>query len=134
MKNFLKTCLIIALFASACKQDDSDPPKIVSFDIVQDSIAREDGAKLQFTYSLLDDVGLSKLRVTVLSDFDAAARLNSDIWEYEKDFVLSGLELSETKSIVLPYPNLELGRYELTITIADSHDNEVSSRKNFIIY
>jgi hypothetical protein len=133
MKLFLKFILALTVFVSACTQDKSDPPSIVNLNLVQDSILKEDGAILQLTYAISDDNGLDKFRITILDDFPDA-RFALAPWFFEEDYDVSGTNLSDTVTINLPYPDLEVGQYKITFTVADIDQNERSIDKSFFIY
>ena len=133
MKVFLKFTLALTVLVSACTQDKSDPPTIVNLDLVQDSILKEDGAILQLTYAISDDNGLDKFRITILDDFPDA-RFALAPWFFEEDYDASGTNLSDTITINLPYPDLEVGQYKITFTVADIDQNEKSKDKTFFIY
>ena len=79
-------------------------------------------------YEFSDDSGLNQFRASVLDNF-VDARLQSAPWDFQKDYDLSGTSVTDTLQIPLPYPDLEPGRYELTITLQDV-DNEETSQKN----
>ena len=72
MKMFLKILLAVTVLVSACGEKESDPPVVASLNLVQDSIMSEQGAILQLVYSITDDNGLSKFRLTILDDFPDA--------------------------------------------------------------
>ena len=133
MKLFLKFILALPVFVSACTQDKSDPPSIVNLNLVQDSILKEDGAILQLTYAISDDNGLDKFRITILDDFPDA-RFALAPWFFEEDYDVSGTNLIDTVTINLPYPDLEVGQYKITFTVADIDQNERSIDKSFFIY
>ena len=127
---------IINLFVLACifSACTSDSPSIDSFSVLNSNseILKEDGAQLQFSYSFSDDNGLSKYRVSVIDDFEGA-RVASAPWYYEDDFDLSGTSASDTKSIELPYPDIEPGRYKLTLTVQDVDQQESAQNKTFYV-
>jgi hypothetical protein len=133
MKVFLKIILVLSVLISACGEKLSDPPVIVSMNLVQDSIIKEEGAVLQLAYSISDDNGLNKFRLTILDDFPDA-RFALAPWFFEQDYDVSGTENSDTVTIELPYPDLEVGQYKLSFTIADIDENENVQDKTFIIY
>jgi hypothetical protein len=133
MKMFLKILLAVTVLVSACGEKESDPPVVVSLNLVQDSIMSEQGAILQLVYSITDDNGLSKFRLTILDDFPDA-RVALAPWFYERDFDVSGTSASDTVTVNLPYPDLEPGQYKLTFTVADIDDNEKAQEKSLVIY
>ena len=47
--------------------------------------------------------------------------------------ILSGLSVIDTLQIALPYPDLEPGRYELTITVQDIDGEETSQKNTFYV-
>lgn len=130
---FLKIVLVVTVLVSACGEKVSDPPVISSLNLVQDSIMSEEGAVLRLAYSISDDNGLSKFRLTILDDFPDA-RLALAPWFYENDFEASGTEQSDTITVDLPYPDLEPGQYKLSFTVADIDENEKAQEKSFVIY
>ena len=83
-------------------------------------------------YEFSDDTGLNQFRVSILDNF-VDARLVSAPWNYEMDYNLSGLSVIDTMQINLPYPDLEPGRYELTITLQDINSEETAQKKSFYI-
>jgi hypothetical protein len=133
MKIFFKIVLVVTIFVSACGEKESDPPVIASLNLVQDSIMSEQGAVLQLSYSISDDNGLSKFRLTILDDFPDA-RLSLAPWFYEQDFNVTGTEQSDTLLVNLPYPDLEPGQYKLSFTVADIDENETAQEKSLVIY
>ena len=133
MKMFLKIVLVAVVLFSACEEKKSDPPEILSLSLVQDSIMKQQGAILRLVYSISDDNGLSKFRLTILDDFPDA-RVALAPWFYENDFDVTGLEKTDTLEVALPYPDLELGQYKLRFTVADIDDNEIPQEKSFVIY
>ena len=130
---FLKIVLVVTVLVSACGEKVSDPPVISSLNLVQDSIMSEQGAVLRLAYSISDDNGLSKFRLTILDDFPDA-RFALAPWFYENDFEASGTEQSDTITVNLPYPDLEPGQYKLSFTVADIDENEKAQDKSFVIY
>lgn len=126
MKNFFALSVVLILMASC--QTQNDAPTINSLNIINTNIQKADGAVLEFIYEFSDDNGLNQFRASVLDNF-VDARLQSAPWNFEKDYNLSGTSVKDTLQIALPYPDLEPGRYELTITLQDV-DNEETSQKN----
>ena len=130
MKNFFALYIVLILFASC--QSQNDAPTINSLAIVNTNIQLEDGAVLEFVYEFSDDNGLNQFRASVLDNF-VDARLQSAPWNFEKDYNLSGTSASDTIQIALPYPDLEPGRYELTITVQDIDGLETFQKNTFYI-
>jgi hypothetical protein len=130
MKNFFALSVVLILIASC--QPQNDAPTINSLTIVNTNIEKADGAVLEFIYEFSDDNDLNQFRASVLDNF-VDARLQSAPWNYEKDYNLSGTSVKDTLQIALPYPDLELGRYELTITLQDVDDEETSQKNTFYI-
>lgn len=130
---FLKIVLVVTVLVSSCGEKVSDPPVISSLNLVQDSIMSEQGAVLRLAYSISDDNGLSKFRLTILDDFPDA-RFALAPWFYENDFDASGTEQSDTITVNLPHPDLEPGQYKLSFTVADIDENEKAQDKSFVIY
>ena len=130
MKNFFALFTILILIASC--QSQNNAPSINSVTIVNTNIQKDDGATLEFIYEFTDDNGLNQFRVSILDNF-LDARLLSAPWNYEKDYNLSGSSVIDTLQIALPYPDLELGRYELTITVQDIDGEETSQKNTFYI-
>ena len=110
---------------------ESDAPVIDSLTIPA-SIKIVSGASLDINYEFSDDSGLNQYNVSVLDDFDDA-RLQSAIWDYSSNFALSGTSASDVKVIPLPVNDIELGRYELTVTLQDIDGNETSVVRSFIL-
>ena len=133
MKNIILILTLAVVFFSACQQENKTPPTISDLTILEDSILKEQGAQLSFSYAISDDIELSKFRVRVIDDF-SDARLDLAPWFYENDFNVSGAEVIDTMSITLPYPDLETGVYKLEFTVADIDDNETFQQKGFVIY
>ena len=50
-----------------------------------------------------------------------------------RDYNLSGTSVIDTLQIGLPYPDLEPGRYELTITVQDIDGEETSQKNTFYV-
>ena len=121
---------MLILIASC--QSQNDAPTINSLAIVNTNIQIEDGAVLEFVYEFSDDNGLNQFRASVLDNF-VDARLQSAPWNFEKDYNLSGTSVSDTIQIDLPYPDLEPGRYELTITVQDIDGMETFQKNTFYI-
>ena len=130
MKNFFALYIVLILIASC--QSQNDAPTIKSIAIVNTNIQIEDGAVLEFVYEFSDDNGLNQFRASVLDNF-VDARLQSAPWNFEKDYNLSGTSVSDTIQIALPYPDLEPGRYELTITVQDIDGLETFQKNTFYI-
>lgn len=130
MKNLFKILTLAILFA-ACGQDN-EVPTINSFTLDSSTIQKEEGALLKFSYSFSDDSGLNQFRVSVIDDFEGA-RLSSAPWNYDKDYDLSGTSSSDSLSIALPYPDLEPGRYKLTLIVQDIDGEETAESKTFYI-
>ena len=130
MKNFFALYIVLILIASC--QSQNDAPTINSLAIVNTNIQIEDGAVLEFVYEFSDDNGLNQFRASVLDNF-IDARLQSAPWNYEKDYNLSGTSVIDTLQIALPYPDLEPGRYELTITVQDIDGEETSQKNTFYV-
>ena len=130
MKNFIVLAIVLILAASC--QPNNDVPTINSFTIVNTSIQKADGAFLEFIYDFSDDNGLNQFRVSILDNF-IDARLKSAPWNFEMDYNLSGTSVIDTLQIALPFPDLETGRYDLTITLQDVDGEETSQKKIFYI-
>ena len=130
MKNFFALYIVLILIASC--QSQNDAPIINSLAIVNTNIQIEDGAVLEFVYEFSDDNGLNQFRASVLDNF-VDARLQSAPWNFEMDYNLSGTSVSDTIQIALPYPDLEPGRYELTITVQDIDGLETFQKNTFYI-
>ena len=130
MKNLFALSIVLILISSC--QPQNDAPTINSLTITNANIQKEDGAVLEFIYEFSDDNGLNQFRASVLDIF-VDARLHSAPWNYEKDYNLSGTSAKDTLQIDLPYPDLELGRYELTITVQDVDGEETSQKNTFYV-
>ena len=130
MKNFFALYIVLILIASC--QSQNDAPTINSLAIENTNIQIEDGAVLEFVYEFSDDNGLNQFRASILDNF-VDARLQSAPWNFEKDYNLSGTSVSDTIQIALPYPDLEPGRYELTITVQDIDGLETFQKNTFYI-
>lgn len=130
MKNFFALSIVLILMASC--QPENDAPTINSLTIVNTNIQKADGAVLEFIYEFSDDNGLNQFRASVLDNF-VDARFQSAPWNYEKDYNLSGTSVIDTLQIALPYPDLEPGRYELTITVQDIDGEETSQKNTFYV-
>tara|TARA_B100001059_G_scaffold46906_1_gene39828 strand:+ start:1101 stop:1460 length:360 start_codon:yes stop_codon:yes gene_type:complete len=115
----------------ACTQKN-DSPVINSITLTSSNIQKSVGAFLEFIYEFSDDNGLNQFRVSVLDNFENA-RLQSAPWNFERDYNLSGTNVNDTLQIALPYPDLEPGRYELTITVQDIDGEETAQNKSFYI-
>ena len=125
---FIFTILSISIISCT---PESDAPVIDSLTIPA-SIKIVSGASLDINYEFSDDSGLNQYDVSVLDDFDDA-RLQSAIWDYSRDFALSGTSATDVKVIPLPVNDIELGRYELTVTLQDIDGNETSVVRSFIL-
>lgn len=125
---FIFTILSISIISCT---PESDAPVIDSLTIPA-SIKIVSGASLDINYEFSDDSGLNQYNVSVLDDFDDA-RLQSAIWDYSSNFALSGTSASDVKVIPLPVNDIELGRYELTVTLQDIDGNETSVVRSFIL-
>ncbi|MGC6470181.1 MAG: DUF4625 domain-containing protein [Flavobacteriales bacterium] len=132
MKSIFKIFIITCVFV-ACS-NEGEPPTINTLTILnQDSqILKEEGAQLQFVYSFSDDNGLNQFRVSVIDDFEDA-RLSSAPWNFDNDYSLSGLSVSDTLKITLPYPDLEPGKYKLTVILQDIDQEETTLSRTFNI-
>ena len=130
MKNFFALYIVLILITSC--QSQNDAPTINTLAIVNTNIQIEDGAVLEFVYEFSDDNGLNQFRASVLDNF-VDARLQSAPWNFEMDYNLSGTSVSDTIQIALPYPDLEPGRYELTITVQDIDGLETFQKNTFYI-
>ena len=130
MKNFFALSIVLILMASC--QSQNDAPTINSLTIVNTNIQKVDSAVLEFIYEFSDDNGLNQFRASVLDNF-VDARLQSAPWNYENDYNLSGTSVKDTLQIALPYPDLEPGRYELTITVQDIDGEETSQKNTFYV-
>ena len=130
MKNVFKIFILTLLFG-ACSPEN-EVPTINSFSLDSTTIQKEEGALLKFSYSFYDDSGLNQFRVSVIDDFEDA-RQSSAPWNYDKDYDLSGISVSDSLSIGLPYPDLEPGRYKLTIIVQDVDGEETAESKTFNI-
>ena len=130
MKNVFKFFILTLLF-SACSPEN-EVPTINIFSLNSTTIQKEEGAQLKFSYSFSDDNGLNQFRVSVLDNFEDA-RLQSAPWNFEKDYSLSGTSASDTLQIALPYPDLEPGRYDLTVTLQDIDGEETVQTNTFYI-
>ena len=130
MKNFFALSIVLILMASC--QPQNDAPTINSLTIVNTNIQKVDSAVLEFIYEFSDDNGLNQFRASVLDNF-VDARLQSAPWNYENDYNLSGTSVKDTLQIALPYPDLEPGRYELTITVQDIDGEETSQKNTFYV-
>jgi len=129
MKNAFKIFALI-LFIASCGSNDA--PSIDAFSLESSSIVKQEGATLDFSYSFSDDSGLNQFRVSILDDFEGA-RQSSAPWVIDNDYDLSGVSVSDSLSIGLPYLDVEPGRYKLTITVQDVDGAEVSESKTFYI-
>ena len=130
MRNFFALSIVLTLIASC--QPQNDAPTINSLTIVNTNIQKADSAVLEFIYEFSDDNGLNQFRASVLDNF-VDARLQSAPWNYEKDYNLSGTSVTDTLQIALPYPDIEAGRYDLTITIQDIDGYETSQTNTFYV-
>jgi uncharacterized protein (DUF2141 family) len=130
MKNLLTLAFVMTLMFACTQKNDS--PVINSITLTSSNIQKADGAFLEFIYEFSDDNGLNQFRVSVLDNFENA-RLQSAPWNFLKDYNLSGTNVNDTLQIALPYPDLEPGRYELTITVQDIDGEETAQNKSFYI-
>jgi uncharacterized protein (DUF2141 family) len=130
MKNLLTIALVMTLMFACTQKNDS--PVINSITLTSSNIQKADGAFLEFIYEFSDDNGLNQFRVSVLDNFENA-RLQSAPWNFERDYNLSGTNVNDTLQIALPYPDLEPGKYELTITVQDIDGEETAQNKSFYI-
>jgi uncharacterized protein (DUF2141 family) len=130
MKNLLTLAFVMTLMFACTQKNDS--PVINSITLTSSNIQKADGAFLEFIYEFSDDNGLNQFRASVLDNF-IDARLQSAPWNYEKDYNLSGTSVLDTLQIALPYPDLEPGRYELTITVQDIDGEETSQKNTFYV-
>jgi|TARA_B100001063_G_scaffold136401_1_gene127549 hypothetical protein len=130
MKNLLTLAFVMTLMFACTQKNDS--PVINSITLTSSNIQKADGAFLEFIYEFSDDNGLNQFRVSVLDNFENA-RLQSAPWNFERDYNLSGTNVNDTLQIALPYPDLEPGRYELTITVQDIDGEETAQNKSFYI-
>ncbi|MDG1916668.1 MAG: DUF4625 domain-containing protein [Flavobacteriales bacterium] len=130
MKNLLTIAFVMTLMFACTQKNDS--PVINSITLTSSNIQKADGAFLEFIYEFSDDNGLNQFRVSVLDNFENA-RLQSAPWNFERDYNLSGTNVNDTLQIALPYPDLEPGRYELTITVQDIDGEETAQNKSFYI-
>ena len=128
MRNLLSIFMILAILGS-CKKE-SDPPEISVLNLSSTDILKEEGAFLEFAYSFSAEDGLNRFRVIVLDDF-VDARLQSAPWNYERDYNLTGISVSDTLKIILPYPDIEPGRYKLTVIVQDTGEQETALSKSF---
>ena len=125
---FLAPVLIIL----SC-QVQNEPPVINSINLTSSNIQKVEGAFLEFNYDFSDDSGLNQFRASVLDNFEDA-RLQSAPWNWQQDYNLSGTSSLDTIQVILPYPDLEIGRYELTITVQDIDEAETVKKTLFYIY
>lgn len=130
MKNLLTIAFVMTLMFACTQKNDS--PVINSITLTSSNIQKADGAFLEFIYEFSDDNGLNQFRVSVLDNFENA-RLQSAPWNFERDYNLSGTNVNDTLQIALPYPDLEPGKYELTITVQDIDGEETAQNKSFYI-
>ena len=130
MKNLLTIAFVMTLMFACTQKNDS--PVINSITLTSSNIQKADGAFLEFIYEFSDDNGLNQFRVSVLDNFENA-RLQSAPWNFERDYNLSGTNVNDTLQIALPYPDLEPGRYELTIIVQDIDGEETAQNKSFYI-
>ncbi len=130
MKNLLTLAFVMTLMFACTQKNDS--PVINSITLTSSNIQKSVGAFLEFIYEFSDDNGLNQFRVSVLDNFENA-RLQSAPWNFERDYNLSGTNVNDTLQIALPYPDLEPGRYELTITVQDIDGEETAQNKSFYI-
>lgn len=130
MKNFFALSIVLILMVSCHSQNDV--PSINLLTITNTNIKKANGAVLEFIYEFYDDNGLNQFRASVLDDF-IDARLQSAPWNYQEDYNLSGTYVIDTLQIALPFPDLEPGRYELTITVQDVEGEETSQKNTFYV-
>lgn len=107
-------------------------PSIEYVNITSDTIYRLEDSFLEFSYVFSDDIGLNQFRVTIIDDFKDA-RLSSAPWNYSADYELSGTYTSGNIQIAIPFPDVEIGRYNLEITVQDTKGQESSISKTFYI-
>jgi uncharacterized protein (DUF2141 family) len=127
----LFSCFLVVSLIFAC-QPENESPVIVSLTLTSTNIQKAEGAFLEFMYEFSDDSGLNQFRASVLDNF-VDARLQSAPWDFQKDYDLSGTSVTDTLQIPLPYPDLEPGRYELTITLQDIDGDESAQKSTFYI-
>jgi hypothetical protein len=127
----LFSCFLVVSLIFAC-QPENESPVIVSLTLTSTNIQKAEGAFLEFMYEFSDDSGLNQFRASVLDNF-VDARLQSAPWDFQKDYDLSGTFVTDTLQIPLPYPDLEPGRYELTITLQDIDGDESAQKSTFYI-
>lgn len=130
MKNFFALSIVLIIMVSC--QSQNDVPSINSLTITNTNIKKANGAVLEFIYEFYDDNGLNQFRASVLDNF-VDARLQSAPWNYQEDYNLSGTYVIDTLQIALPFPDLEPGRYELTITVQDVEGEETSQKNTFYV-
>ena len=130
MKNLLTLIFVVTQIFGCTQKNDS--PVINSITLTSSNIQKADGAFLEFIYEFSDDNGLNQFRVSVLDNFEDA-RLQSAPWNFEKDYSLSGTSANDTLQIALPYPDLEPGRYDLTIALQDIDGEETVQTNTFYI-
>ena len=130
MKNLFVLSIVLIIMTSC--QPQNDAPTINSLTITNTNIQKEDSGVLEFIYEFYYDNCINKFRASVLDNF-IDARLQSAPWNYEKDYNLSGTSAKDTLQIALPYPDLETGRYELTITVQDVDSEETSQKNTFYV-
>jgi hypothetical protein len=128
MRNLLSIFMILAILGS-CKKE-AEPPQISVLNLSSADIQKEEGAYLEFAYSFSAEDGLNQFRVQVIDDF-VDARLQSAPWNYERDYSISGLSVEDTLKIILPYPDIEPGRYKLTVTVQDTGEQETALSRSF---
>lgn len=131
MKTFIKIFVLACIF-SACSEEN--PPTIDTLTILNNNsqIQKAEGAQLQFYYSFTDDNGLNRYKVSVIDDFPDA-RTSSAPWFFEEEYNLTGTSSSDTFAVTLPYPDIEVGRYKLTVTVQNIDQLETALDRTFYI-
>ena len=107
-------------------------PQIEYINITSDTIYVSEGSFLDFSYEFTDDKGLNQFRISIIDDFEDA-RLSSAPWNYYNDYDLLGTYANGIIQLPIPFPDIELGRYRLTIIVQDSNDQESSISKIFYL-
>ena len=129
MKNLFYVSLI--LFIVSCTKG-SDAPVIGSLTIQSTTIQKGEDANLTFSYEISDDNGLNRLKIDVIDDFPNA-RVALAPFYYTDNFPISGSSKSETVNIPIPEVDVEVGNYELKLSVQDIDGNETSAKRNFEI-
>ena len=129
MKNLFYASLI--LFIVSCTKE-SDAPVIGSLTIQSTTIQKAEDANLTFSYAISDDNGLNRLKIDVIDDFPDA-RVALAPFFYTETLTISGSSKSETINIPIPFPDTEVGNYELKLSVQDIDGNETSAKRNFEI-